>query len=424
MDLEVQIRPHSSRSRPPAHRPLSLDQRLAQGDRFRKAKERLEVSLQEIQQAHSSPSSAFPSHTGQDDCERCARRKGDIARAYYAYYLDSDPESWVSYATPEYRRELERRFNDPGSSLDDLHATFRMGLREYLKLNLSSGTVFSEDELSSLFIDERSTTEILNTCLEQAQQKTSNSDTATFIAELQGAKGPEDRAQVYAKYYCSQSWADSSSVKNFKAKYARMFEQLVPHDEVVAAMRREAEESQSSRLAGLSRQLSELEMAQSAHLKAKARKDQKMRDREPSPGVVQCSLVGCANEVDLATDETIECAVCEWLERKGSEKGRAFYCCMGHAEEDFEEHDRNDHQCCMGGGCFYFPQAGPPGETGNGGICQDCADEEFTSYFCSQDCYHHNLELHREDFHMGKGIHNDSDNLEMFRPADDMEIMS
>lgn len=56
-----------------------------------------------------------------------------------------------------------------------------------------------------------------------------------------------------------------------------------------------------------------------------------------------------------------------------------------------DEHDRADHQCCMGGRCFYFPQPGPPGETGDGGVCQDCADEEFTSYFCSQDCYHHNL---------------------------------
>ncbi|KAE8448747.1 hypothetical protein EG329_008962 [Mollisiaceae sp. DMI_Dod_QoI] len=421
-DLEVQIRQHNALPRPGSSVRLSLDQRLAQGDRFREAKERLKSSLTEIEHLYSSSEHLI--HSGQDDCERCTRKKADIARAYYSFYLDEDPQSWTSHASLEYKLELERKFNNPGSSLDDLHATFRSGLREYLKQDLCSGTGAAQRERTEIFVEERPTADVLNACLDHAQQKAPNPDAAAFIAELQETKTPEERAQLYVKYYCNSSWIDSSSVKNFKSKYARMFEQLVPHDEVVDAMRKEAEGSQLSKLEGLRRQLNELEMAQSAHLKAKAKKDQKMRDREPTPGVVQCSLVGCANEVDLATDETIECAVCEWLERKGSEKGRAFYCCVEHAEEDFEEHDRNDHQCCMGGRCFFYPQSGPPGETGDGGLCQDCADEEFTSYFCSQDCYHHSLELHREDFHMGKGIHNDSDHLELFRPANDMEIIT
>lgn len=263
------------------------------------------------------------------------RWKADITRAYYYYYLDSDPDSWASHTSPDYRQELERKFNDPSSSLDDLHANFRLAVLEYLTQNLCSGPGLSKDELSNMFKEGTSATEIITKCLEQAQQRAPNADAAAFIVELQDTKTAEERAQIYAKYYCSNSWADSSPVKNFKAKYARIFEQLVPYDEVVSVMRKEAEESQSSKISGLRRQLNELEMAQSAHLKAKARKDQKMRDREPTPGVVQCSLVGCANEIDLATDETIECAICEWLERKGSDKGRAFYCCMDHADDDF-----------------------------------------------------------------------------------------
>jgi hypothetical protein len=408
-DMEVQIRPHSSHSRPSTStaRRQSLDQRLFQGDNLRDAKKRLEDSLRRIEHSYaSSSSSEYPAHSGQDGCDRCAGKRRDIGGAYYIYFLNSLPGIWSSEASEEYRHKLNRTYNDPESSLDDLHSVFRSAVRNYLKQNLGSKYGPSRAELEEMFNEERSTSEILNTCLEKAQQRAPNRNAASFIAELQHIRTPEERAQLYAKYYCSYFWTDPSHVKNFKAKYARMFEQLMPYDEVVAAMRKEAAESQSSKLAGLRRQLNELEMAQSAHLKAQARKDQKMRDREPSPGMVQCSLPGCANEVDLATDETIECAVCEWLERRGSEKGRAFYCCLDHAEEDFvsfllrastsanatqDEHDRNDHQCCMGARCFYFPQAGPPGETGDGGICQDCADEEFTSYFCSQDCYHHNL---------------------------------
>ena len=45
----------------------------------------------------------------------------------------------------------------------------------------------------------------------------------------------------------------------------------------------------------------------------------------------------------------------------------------------------------MGNRCYYSPQPGPPGETGAGGICPDCEEHEISSYFCSQECYSHNL---------------------------------
>ena len=94
----------------------------------------------------------------------------------------------------------------------------------------------------------------------------------------------------------------------------------------------------------------------------------------------------------------------------------------------------------MGNRCYYHPLAGPPGATGAGGICPDCADHEVTSYFCSSGCYQYNLvsdltsnescdadyiqDIHREDFHYRRGIQNDADRLERFRPASDLEIVS
>jgi hypothetical protein len=41
--------------------------------------------------------------------------------------------------------------------------------------------------------------------------------------------------------------------------------------------------------------------------------------------------------------------------------------------------------------CIYHPEAGPEGETGAGGLCPDCMDEGYVSYFCSQACYSGNL---------------------------------
>ena len=45
----------------------------------------------------------------------------------------------------------------------------------------------------------------------------------------------------------------------------------------------------------------------------------------------------------------------------------------------------------MGSQCTYYPEPGPEGETGAGGVCPDCMDEGYASYFCSQVCYEANL---------------------------------
>jgi hypothetical protein len=92
----------------------------------------------------------------------------------------------------------------------------------------------------------------------------------------------------------------------------------------------------------------------------------------------------------------------------------------------------------MGSRCIYYPQNGPPGETDAIGICEDCEKEEFFSLFCSEDCFHHNLVRfsfcsmnrtdvsqyeHREIYHESRRIPSMSDTLDLFQPAEDMEII-
>ncbi len=76
---------------------------------------------------------------------------------------------------------------------------------------------------------------------------------------------------------------------------------------------------------------------------------------------------------------------------------------------------------------MYYPAIGPPQSSVSDaacGLCNNCLSHRYISYFCSSECYEHNLDLHRDDF-MQKdiGIHNHDDALMIFRPTKDMEIL-
>jgi hypothetical protein len=242
---------------------------------------------------------------------------------------------------------MDKKLHDAnGYSLEDVHILFQSALREHMKQDLctpqptdSLETRALKSMTSNMFDNGRPTSEILSDYAATLEQSASNQDEAAFVSALNVSKTKEERAQIYIRYYCSPSWNESPQQKAFKAKYTRMFEQLVPHDEVVAAMMKEAEDAQSSKIEALQRELSELQMAQSAHFKVKAKKEEKdqkiMMDRESSPKMVQCSLDCCANEINLLADAILECAICEWLDRKGGERGRYVYCSIEHADEDF-----------------------------------------------------------------------------------------
>jgi hypothetical protein len=342
--LELQIRSHagpSSRFTSSGPRyPLSLDQRIRQGEQFYHSKASLEAALQSLKNLPP-----HGSHSGQTDCERCTRKKNQIRAAYQEYYLSPDPDSWSSNI-PQYRAAMAEKLNNPnGYSLEEVHVLFQTAFREHLKQDLCKPLAKDTPPILSLksatvaqFDSGRPTADILSDYATGLERNAANADAAAFASAVNNSRTKEERAQIYMNYYCRPAWADSPQQKAFKAKYARMFEALVPHDAVLSAMKKEAADSHASKIDVLQREISELQMAQSAHLKVKAKKEEKheriVLDREPSPKMVQCSLDGCANEVNLLAD-TIECAICEWLHRKGGERGRYVYCSVEHADEDF-----------------------------------------------------------------------------------------
>jgi hypothetical protein len=321
--------------------PLPLDQRIEQGDLFRQARQKFEAALKTINHFYSSPQA--PPHKGPPQCDRCASKKRQTLLAYYAYYLATDPGRWDSDLT-QYRVEIERRFNNPDISLEEIHQIFQAALRDHLKQDMCTSLTTDSSEIydfknrtADMFDQGRSTEEILSFYIEEQLRTSPEPDVADFISSLQTSTTPQERAQIYINYYCKANWTDSPQQKNFKAKYARMFGELLSHDSVMTAMKKEAEDSQSNKVAEARNKQAELQMAQSAHFKNKARKaekDQRMQDRESSPKIMRCSLPGCDVDVNLS-EETIECAVCDWFVRKGADKGHAYYCSVEHVEEDF-----------------------------------------------------------------------------------------
>ncbi|KAK0110131.1 hypothetical protein ONS95_002784 [Cadophora gregata] len=414
--------------------PQSHDRRLQVGDHFRESKEQLESKLATIDRFYASPE-AGP-HEGPPNCHRCSKKKHDIAQAFYDYYLSKDSRAWYA-GNAYYTQEMQRRFESPDVySLDDIHSFFQSVLREHLKQDLC--TVLPTDDSkttdfkykTSEFFNEghRATNEILDAYLDHVSTIAPNPDAAIASSRLQDTWNTESRARLYTAYYCSPIGPNEPpAAKAIKAKHARMFEALVPHDEVLASWRKDAEDSQAAKISELQGKLSDIKMAQSAYLKnkkKKAEKDQRMLDREPTPRIEQCALGGCPIEINLVMEEVIECAICEWMDRKGGERGRAVYCSMEHANEDFEEHDAHDHRC-MAEKCIYYPKLGPPGNfTSSLCACQCCLEEDLLSVYCSRECYEENFAEHQEQAYQRRGNHNHYEELEYFRPAEEMQIIS
>ncbi|KAL2069307.1 hypothetical protein VTL71DRAFT_15645 [Oculimacula yallundae] len=429
--VEHQIRGQQPPSKGSSTYPHSHDRRLQSGDHFRECKEELEGSLAAIDRYYASPE-AGP-HDGPPNCQRCNKKKQDIARAFYSYYLSNDPRAWYAEHV-QYKQEMQRRFNSPEVfSLEDNHAFFQSVLREHLKQDLCSvlpsddaNTTSFKYKTSDFFNEERSIDEILDAYLTHVATIAPSPEAATFNDALQDTTSREERAQLYIKYYCTPSVDDSPAVKAIKTKHARMFGALLPHDQVLASWRKDAQDSQATKITEFQAKLSDIKMAQSAFLKSKKRKaekDQRVVDREPAR-IEQCALGECPIEINMLTDEVIECAICEWMDRKGGERGRAVYCSVEHANEDFEEHDRHDHRC-MAERCIYHPKLGPPGNfTSSLCLCQCCLEEDLVSMYCSRECYEENFPDHQEQAFQRRGNHNHYGELEEFRPAEEMQIVS
>ena len=358
-------------------------------------------------------------------------------QAYYDYYLGNQPGRWDEQLI-SYRQELENMFNSSVSvPLGAIHGRFKAELREHLRKDLCA--ISPDDSKSAVEYKMRIDELLRQVPIEEALEVAfrgkieglagvdglegrrvldgtmDEAHPAGFNVSLQNVKTPEQRAELYGAYYCTPTWNDTPQLRNMKTKYGKLFESGMSHDTVLSTWKKEAQDTKDRHLDRLQQRLVELQMAQSAHLKNRKRKmekDARMKDKEyvVVPRLVGCSLPGCENQMDVGKEGPIECAVCDWLARKSQDRRRFYYCSEDHVEEDFvsfqinlsfvcslgadveqDEHDRYEHACIMGDRCYFVPMAGPPGETGACGICMDCMDNDVVSFFCSQDCYRHNM---------------------------------
>ncbi|KAH8811409.1 hypothetical protein F5884DRAFT_781998 [Xylogone sp. PMI_703] len=401
--------------------PLSFDRRLLETENLRQDTLVLESKLSSIRQSCSeslqcpSPISECPEHMSQ------------MVQAYREFYLSDEPDRWYSNIQ-KYKDELNSMFNNPEEyTLADIHNRARKELRkaqgsdlctirpddaeEIIKWKHESATMLDQGKPIAEIIDYR-----INVQLE-ALPESEATERMAFLKALEESKDQKERARIYIDYYCQQLPTDSREQSSLKAKFIKMFQEGAPHDTVLTAMIKQTMEAKEAHKSNLEHMLGELQMAQSAHLKNKAKKEETFRRRQQveAEKTAECSFPGCDAPVNLLDkDGPLECAICEWLSQRSPTRKPYFYCSNEHADKDFPEHDRTQHGCIMGDKCLYAPLPGPPEDSITGGVCQDCRDHEIVSYFCSQSCYKENLDAHRADIHMSKDIESHSDTLDLF----------
>lgn len=309
---------------------------------FRIEKKKLQDTLRSIEEKSSSLDEE--PHTGQSGCPCCNAKNQKILQAYENYFFSPDPTTWYA-ELPEYKPAMQARFknikNPIKQDLKDLHSISSAMLYDYILASARDINININIEQSSPGIEKKTERIPIQQLIEKFYDalitNSPSADAQNLISSLQETKTATERAPLYIQYYCAPSANDTLQQRNFKAKYARIFETNSTHDEVLRAMRKEAQELNIEKINALHKELGELQLAQSAHLKNKAKKaekNQRIRDRDQSPKAMCCSLDKCKKELD-PSKENIECAICEWIDSKGGGKGRLFYCSIEHAEEDF-----------------------------------------------------------------------------------------
>jgi hypothetical protein len=353
---------------------------MAQAVRYREAYERLNSNLLEIEVFYSQPEKG-DSHTGDGmpNCKRCSKKKAKIDEAFLEYYTLGNPGSWDE-GYPEYREEMRSFLTKPDTTLDAAHDKFKAQLRlhimrdvctivsedteETIRFKNSCKQIFEAeaplaDQLGGVFKAKASELDSFDGGPDSERQveigndpfsmdlepKFNESETTSQLHQfIQCATTPEQYAEIFIAYYCTPGTDDSPQLRALKGKYAKLFESGVSHDEVLNTWRKEARETRQRGLQGLRQKLGDLRMAQSAHLKNKARKKEKdaeMKDSEYVfvPKMEECSLRRCGNQMDVTNDGALECAVCEWLataqQIRAGERRHFFYCSEEHVEEDF-----------------------------------------------------------------------------------------
>jgi hypothetical protein len=322
--------------------PLNMEQRLQQGDAFRESSERLKSSLSDIERQYLKGK--------QTQIARFRKEKQDLIRSCYEeYYMSSDPRAWYNQLST-YKREMHNLLDRPNEfNLTVIHHTYNKLLQTHLINDLTAGMPSNPREIRAMqemayeafqHHSGSSDGDFRNQIiyfLSLLQERAPSRAMADAVRKLQTTKSPTDRSKLFINYYCSPSPDDTVQQKNFKAKFARMFDQSVPHDEVYESMQKEAHSSKEVNLRNYRNELEGLQGALAAQQKLKKRKEEKdrpMPDQESTPGTTICSFSSCSRHLDLS-EMQLECAVCQWLDAKGSGCTRFFYCSLEHAEEDF-----------------------------------------------------------------------------------------
>ncbi|KAG9242138.1 hypothetical protein BJ878DRAFT_517043 [Calycina marina] len=412
--------------------PQPLQQRIQQGEQFRRSGEELTRTLKNIEEEFTKEGNA---HTASPDCETCVAKRKRIWQAYSSYYLGVEPGRWDA-DLPEYRKKITEMFAAPEKyNLEDIDTRSKAELREHLRKDLcatdpdidskcSHTYKMFRSQLAKKFAKNVPTEDILKwaAAFEQsAPEPLRSKETSRFLDLLHAANTPQDKAQAYRQYYCSPSTDETAQQKNMKGKYRNLFDSNTSPESVVAAWKAEALQLQLEHTTKLTEQLRALKLAQSAQERKQAAKqaveNQKLHNAVEKR-TARCSMQECGSEVDLdAEDGVLECALCDWLASKPGVKGEkrehAYYCCETHVEDDFGDHDLYEHACSMDLNCIYDGRR-TEADTRDGGICQDCLKTGFLSYFCSKECWDTNMSLHRDEFHHGRNIDNQSKELEMF----------
>jgi hypothetical protein len=353
-DVQFQYRPSNCASNHSRY-PLTFNQRVAQGDLYREAAERLKASLRSIEDLYAS--THVEGHSGSSECELCAEKGRRIKQVYYDYYLGNQPGRWDE-GLVNYREDLEALFSRSDFPLDVIHARFKRELKDHFRKDMYTVLPTDSPELAEQKV--RLDHYFRDTPIEVALEKCFHDKITTLAAvpgshgevgranildpthpaglfiALQKAQTTDQRGHLYSAYYCSSLPSDTPQQRNLKAKYAKLFESGTSHDAVLEMWRSEAKELKARDVEQLEQRLVELKMAQNAHLKNMKKKmmkeDAKLMDKKD---MVECSLPSCNNQMDKSKGGVDECGLCLWLSRKSRERRRFFYCSEDHCEEHF-----------------------------------------------------------------------------------------
>ncbi|KAF5873319.1 uncharacterized protein Bfra_008601 [Botrytis fragariae] len=418
--------------------PLTLGERLEHADNYRIDHEALRKTLESIKKFYESPF-ATPHTTDHKDCESCIGEDRQTRKAYQDWYLSEDPDRWYSKLF-DYKAELQSMFEQPKvHRLDEIHTRADHEFRAHLKKDLcahrpddSEDIIEFKDRIAMELDQGRNISKVLNAYLTEYIKTCPNPDQVDFILHLHDTTTHKQRIPIYVSYYCSPLESDSISVRNYKSKYARMFENEIPYDEVVAAMKKESARTKDTEIAQLQHRLNELNLAQSAHLKAKAKKEQKdtlkylHHQQVEKESKALCSYDGCDEDVDLSVPEgAIQCILCDWIASKVPEDRdhkRTYYCSPSHALLDHEDHDKADHYCLSAHwkDCC-LSELSADEEVSHDGmcLCKVCMVSGHKALFCSEECYEKNYNQHSAEWHSDE---NAQRSLEIFRIPDDFIV--